>query len=137
MKFKKRVYQLELRDTELTVYLHNPGISDFDVYMQKLASFTKIGEMFSAMTATGAPATLPDAVKRDVFDLVSLVANIQDGESEKVRPMTHDEIDQLSIWDCMSIVTAINTAANAAAANPTPAAATTQTPPEGQPPSAT
>jgi len=128
MKLKKRVYTLDLADTDLTVYLHNPSIENFDAYLKKMQGFTKLGDIFLNVKSAGADLTIPDEVKQDIYDLIGMVTDVV--EDDKRRPISEDEIKQLSMWDCVSIVKAMDVMANAAI-NPTPAA---EKPPMPEPP---
>ena len=118
MKFKQRVSPLDLADTVLTVYLHNPSVQVFDVYVRKNESFEKVGSLFSDPTAT-----FTDAEKQDIWDVVTMVADLIDVNER--RPLTMDEAMQLSMMDCACIAKAMGIMTENAL-NPTPAAATTQ-----------
>lgn len=122
MKFKRRVYELELKDTELTVYLHNPRINDFQAYLQKLQAFSKIGDLFTSLKESNGQTVIPDELRQDVIDLTCILADVK--EDEQIRPITPEEVAQLSMMDCVNIVMAINSLTGA---NPTPGVST---PPE-------
>ena len=123
MKLKQRIYQLDLSDTDLSVYLHNPSVQVFDRYVQKMQSFNKVSELFAGLSS-GVAVSLSDETKKDVWEIVTMVADlVEDG---KRRSLNMDEAQQLTIWDCVCIVKAMNVMTENAL-NPTPAAATTQT----------
>lgn len=119
MQLKRRLYQLELRDTDLTVYLHNPDLEHFDTYLQKVQGVQAIGSALSGM-GEGRRVEITDQTKQDLSEIVVLVADvIEEGQRRAILP---EEVAQLTGWDCMAIVNAMG-AMTQNALNPTLAAA--------------
>lgn len=124
MQLKRRLYQLDLQDTDLTVYLHNPNLEHFDAYLQKVQGVQVLGAALSGL-GDGKRVEITDQTKQDLSDIVVLVADVI--ENDERRAILREEVAQLTGWDCMAIVQAIG-AMTQNALNPTIAAAPPNTP---------
>jgi hypothetical protein len=105
MQLKPRIYEIELPDTDVKLYLRNPSTDDFGAFVKKLGAYTRAGDVFASVGSAN-PLEVSDEMKQDMKDVVMIIAHIV-GEDGKLRPILMEEVNQLTIMDCLGIVKAV------------------------------